>query len=463
MPIINGVYTSLSFADALADVIDNAPASIVFAPGNPPELVLANMFAEANVKVDTAIGETLAALTSPAGTMIDLQNPNNPRNPAIATVGTLKLTNSSGSTVVVAPNTIFTAGTGQRYQMGVSSVSILTGTSAYISVTATDAGISGNIPAGQSFTAPGLALTITNPLMWTSGADYENNARYLQRVTLEKTEYGSQVTSVAAEVELKKIFTAARLYTNKTVNAVANPVVIPGNGYNAVVLTPNGIYENVAIMDEIFKILSQRFEFVNAQTVGDARHIVKSGTVYVADVPQAYYYTVAQNVSAALTATINVRFAIGTDLTERISQATDFATYFIQRLMNYLSGVGGTTNITFTDDTAGTHVTPVTIAADVGSVDPIAPAFGVAAIRDLVSDAATRPLTPQLMYDSTPSLSLVLDPQVSGEATKTMAIGSGIQFINFKSDALFSDSTSWYDRVIALDPTQIHITVVDLS
>ena len=108
MGIINGVYTELTFSDALADVIDNAPSSLVFAPGNPPELVLANMFAEANVKVDTTIGETLAALMSPVGAMIDLQNPNNPRNPAIATVGTLKLTNSSGSTVVVAPNTIFT-------------------------------------------------------------------------------------------------------------------------------------------------------------------------------------------------------------------------------------------------------------------------------------------------------------------------------------------------------------------
>jgi hypothetical protein len=463
MPIINGVYTPTTFAEALAYVIDNAPPSIVFAPGNPPELIVANMFAGANVAVDQSIGETLAALMSPVGAMIDLQNPNNPRNPAIATVGTLKLTNATGADIAVSPNTIFIASTGQQYQSGVSSVTVPHGGSAYISVTCTVAGIAGNIPAGQTFTSAGLTLTITNPLIWTNGADAEVDSSYLQRVIATKTEYGSQVTSVAAEQELKTIFTAARLYTNKNSNALATPVVIPGNGYNCIVLTPNGIYENTAIMSEIFTILSNRFEFVNAQTVGDARHVVKSGTVYVADVPQAYYYTVAQNINAVLTVTINVRFTIGTDITERISQSVDFATYFIERIMNYLSGVDGITDITFTDVDSNDTITSVTIAADKGSVDPIAPAFGIAAIRDLVSDAATRPLTPQLMYDSTPTMSLVLDPEVAGEAAVTMAIGSGTQFIDFKSDALFSDSTSWYDRFIALDPTQISVTVVDVS
>ena len=49
MPIENGIYTELTFADALADIINDAPAPIVFSPGNPPELVLANMFAQGDV------------------------------------------------------------------------------------------------------------------------------------------------------------------------------------------------------------------------------------------------------------------------------------------------------------------------------------------------------------------------------------------------------------------------------
>ena len=464
MPIVSGIYTELTFADALDDIISNAPPSIVFAPGNPPELILANMFAEANVMVDTSIGETLAALMSPVGAMIDLQNPNNPRKPASATVGTIKMTNPTGSDIAVAPNTIFTANTGQQYQMGITSITVSAGSSAYVSVTAIDAGIAGNIPAGQTFTASGYgALTITNPIIWMNGADLENDFRYYQRVILAKTEYGSQATSVAVETKLKEVYTAAHIYTNKGVDALSSPVPVPGNGYNCVVMTPNGIYENVAVMSQIFQILSERLEFVNAQNEGDARHVINSGTVYVSDLPQDYYYTVAQNVSAVLTATINVRFSVGTDTTERISQSVDFATYFIQRLMSYLSGVQGTTNITFTSDTSVSTVTSVVIAADPGSSDPIAPTFGIAAIRDLVSDAATRPLTPQLTYDSTPSLSLIMDPGVVGESTKTMNLSGGIQFIDFKSDSLFSDTTSWFDRFMSLDPAKISITVVDVS
>lgn len=465
MPIVNGVYTPLTLADALSNIIDNAPDSIVFAPGNPPELVLANMFAEARVEVDTDIGETLAALMSPVGTMIDLQNPNNPRRPATKTIGTLKIVNTSGDPQTINPNTVFTSSTGQQYEFGVSSIVITAGGTGYAEVTAVDAGIAGNIPAGRTFTAAGYSdLTITNPVIWSNGCDAETDARYYLRVTLAKTEYGSQVSSVAAETELKAIYPAAHIYANKSVVALSTPIPVPGNGYNCVVMTPNGIYENVAVMSQIFTILANRFEFVNSQNTGDARHVVKSGTIYVSAVPQAYYYTVAQNVDATLIVTINVRFINGTDQTERASQAVDFATFFIQRLMSYLSGVEGTTNITFVSDEYTSIVTPVTIAADLGSVYPIAPAFGISAIRDLVSDASTRSITPQLIYDSTPSLSLVMDPEVSGESTVTMSLNpADTQFIDFKADALFSDSSSWFDRFMSLDPAKITITVVDVS
>jgi hypothetical protein len=131
--------------------------------------------------------------------------------------------------------------------------------------------------------------------------------------------------------------------------------------------------------------------------------------------------------------------------------------------MSYLSGVEGTTNITFTDTSAVSTVTAVDIAADTGSVDPIAPAFGISAIRDLVSDAATRPLTPQLMYDSTSALSIAMNPGVVGESTVTMTLVSAKQFIDFKADDLFTDHTSWYDRFMMLNPVNISVTVVDVT
>ena len=62
MPITNGIYTELTFDDALKNIVDDAPASIVFSPGNPPELVLANMFAQGEALSDQFIGETLATM-----------------------------------------------------------------------------------------------------------------------------------------------------------------------------------------------------------------------------------------------------------------------------------------------------------------------------------------------------------------------------------------------------------------
>ena len=67
MPITNGVYSALTFNDALEAVMAAAPASIKFSPGNPPELVLANMFAQADVLLDQSNGQLLAAMMSPVG------------------------------------------------------------------------------------------------------------------------------------------------------------------------------------------------------------------------------------------------------------------------------------------------------------------------------------------------------------------------------------------------------------
>ena len=470
MPIVNGIYTELDLSDALSAVIASAPSSIVFSPGNPPELVLANMFAENNVLVDAYIGETLAALMSPVGAMIDLQNPNNPRNAAIATIGILKLSQSTGSSIAVPANTVFTASTGQQYTNGASAFTLASGTPYYAQVTCTVTGIGGNIPAGLTFTAAGLSsVTITNPITWTNGADAETDAQYLQRTILEKTEYGSQMASVAVEQALKKIYTAARMYVNSSVNASVSPIPVPGNGYNCVVLTPNGVLENAAIMASIFTTLSTYLEFVNSQNVnsknsgGNITHQVLGGTVYDADEPQSYYYTAAQNVTATIAAVINVRFAVGTDATERLSQSVDFATYFINRLMSFFSGVAGTTNITFTSDQYVNTVTAVSIAASSGSIDPIAPQFGMSEMNALVSDSTTRNLTPQLLYDSTATLSLTLNPNVTGESSVNMTLTSTKQFINFRTDTLFSDSTSWFDRFMSLNPANISVTVVDIS
>lgn len=470
MPIVNGVYVPLSFEDALAKVIDAAPDTIKFAPGNPPELILANMFAGADQILDEQSGALLAALMSPTGALIGLQNPNNPLRGVIATKGYLLLQNYTGAEIAVPANTEFTASSGQIYTISLSSVTVpaavdeYTPGEAYCTVTAVKAGIGGNIPANRTFEAGGLELTITNPLPWLNGANAESDALYLNRTIREKSEYGSQVTSVAAERELQLYYSAARVWVNKSGAAQTAPVPLPGNGYNAVVRFPNGALANALETASAFDVLSRRFELINSQSLGDARHAVLSGTIYVTGVPQSYYSTAAQAVDTTLTATIYVRFAPYTAREEKISQANDFAASYIKRLMAFFSGVAGTSTITFVEDEYSNVETDIDFAADVGLLNPIAPAFSIAAVRDLAADLATNRLTPQLMYDKVHFIEMELDPGVEYESSIIMGFGEyDREFIDFLRDALFSDDTSWYDRYMFIDPAQIHITVQEIE
>lgn len=463
MPIVDGVMVPLTFAEALERVIDAAPDSIVFAPDNPPELILANMFAQANVLIDADAANVLAALMTPTGALIDLQNPNNPRRAAKKTQGYLVLTNTSGGTVNVPADTTFTASTGQQYTNGTSTISVADGESAELVVEAIEAGAGGNIPANRTFTASGVDLEMTNPLPWLDGYDRESDALYLQRITQEKTEYGSQVNSVAAETELKKYYTAARMEVNKSTSGSDAPIPLPGNGYNLVVRTPNGVNAPALEIAKIFEILSIRFEFVNSQNESTDTHPVLGGTVYVSGVPQNYYFTPAQAVDMTIEATLYVRFANGTAQSEKITQANDFASYYIKRLMSFFSGVAGTSTIRFESDEYDAVETDIEFAADIGLTDPIAPVFGIAQVRDLASDLVTKQNTPQLFYDSTPELTVTLDPGVEYEDSIVLSLDPyDRQFINFRKDALFSDLTSWFDRYTFVNPEQVHITVVEI-
>ena len=105
MPIQNGVFVPLTLDTALSEIIADSPASIVFAPGNPPELILANMFAQASVNIDENNGEIMALFMSPVGAMIDLLNPNNPRKDAIAASG-----------YIVTATATLVAGAGRRFK-----------------------------------------------------------------------------------------------------------------------------------------------------------------------------------------------------------------------------------------------------------------------------------------------------------------------------------------------------------
>jgi hypothetical protein len=462
MPIVNGIYTELTFEDALANIIDNAPSSIVFSPGNPPELILANMFAQGDVNIDQFIGETLAAMMSPVGAYIDLLNPNNPRRAAVAASGYILVTNSSPDAVAIALNTIVIASSGQEYSVGVSSFVIPGSGSAYIFVTCTETGIGGNIPAGRTFTVTGYSsLSGVNTLPFLNGAAEESDAIYLNRVTAEKTEYGSQSGSVAVETALKTVYVDARMYVNPTATALTVPVPVPPSGYNVVVLVPGGILATAENIMPLFQILSERLEFINAQNLGDARHIVMSGIIYTSEIPASYFFTVAQPVHTLLDAVINVRASSMAERAELIAQANSFAVLFINRLITKFSGVNGTMTVTYSDGEAADVETDIDIAGSATLAGSIAPAFGISMIQALIYDLNATADTPQILFDSVDTLDMIIDPDVEGEAAVTLSLNSGVtKFIDFKNDALFSDNSSWFDRYLFIDPENVTIKIV---
>ncbi|HNX82679.1 MAG TPA: baseplate J/gp47 family protein, partial [Candidatus Omnitrophota bacterium] len=371
------------------------------------------MFAQGDVNVDQFIGETLAAMMSPTGANIDLLNPNNPRNLAKAASGYVYVTNSDVNPVAIAINTLIRAASGQEYSVGVSSFIIPGSGSAYIYVTCTETGIGGNIPAGQTFQVVGYSsLSGVNSVPFLNGTPLESDAIYLNRVTSEKTEYGSQNGSVAVETELKKYFADARMYVNPSATAKTVPVPVPASGYNCVVLVPNGVLSSPEDIAQVFLTLSERLEFINSQSLGDARHVVLSGTTYTSQIPVSYFFTVAQPVETTLHAVINVRASSLADRTELISQANGFAKAFIDRLVKLFTGINGSMSVTYHDGVEADVVTAVAIAGSNSFANSIAPAFGIATINSLVCDIDTISDTPQILYDSVNTLSMIIDPGV---------------------------------------------------
>lgn len=459
MPVTNGVFTPLTLETALNRVIADAPSSIVFTPGNPPELILATMFAQAAVYVDENEGELMALFMSPVGAMIDAMNPNNPCKAAVYASGYVTISNSTGTDATVPVGTILTASNGAQYQTTYAGV-IPHGGSLNLPITALETGIDANIAAGQTFTITGFSsLTATNPLPILNGAAVESDAVYLNRVTSEKTEYGAQNGSVAVETEILKYYPDAHMYVNNTGVSLSDPVPVPANGYNLIVKTPSGILADSYEIASALNILASRLEFINSQNVGNALHTVLSGSVLSSGVPLSYYFTVAQAVETTIAMQINIRASSNATEAELISQANSFATAFLNRLMTMFSGINGATDVTYDDGIHAPTVTAIDITGTEAQSGTIAPQFGIGTIIALVNDLSTMGDTPQILFDEVDSLSITIDPNVGGESSVVMTIGGGTTFIDFKNDALFSDYTSFYDRFIFIDPANITITM----
>lgn len=456
----NNVYTLLDTNDALNIIAGFATsAGITIAAGSVEEQ-LQNWMAQFLLENDKAMFKSYQMQFDPVGPEIDLQNPNTPRLLAQISSGYLSLSNTSGSTIVVTANSIFTAPNGNTYTTNNNTVTILNGQTKTITVYSTTAGKNQNIPSGQTFTSS-YTLAATNPQPFTNGRDNETDTEYLNRIIYDLTNNSSQQSTPAAERELKIYYQLARIFVNNQANASALPIVIPPNGYLPIVLFPSGVTADTGEINNALQILANRFEFGNPISTATARHPLLSGTIYSGTLPEIYYVAPAQPVTTTISIAVSVEFMINVGEAEKLNLANSFAKFMAQNLIDYFGGAEGNFNCTFNSLAPSTTVTSVSVMAAQGSNFIIGPDFSVEQIRALLSDANQMQTLKGLEYLALTTLSLVFNPG-SGEPTYDLNITPGmytVQEINFLSNALFNDGSSWYDRYIFLNPSLITVTV----
>lgn len=456
----NNVYTLLDINDALNLVAGFATGAGITISSGSVEEQIQNWLAQYLLEVDKAMFKSYEMQFNPVGAEIDLQNPNTPRLLASISSSYLSLTNTSGSQIVVLINSIFTAPNGNTYTTNNNTVTIPNGQTKTITVYSTVEGASQNLPSGQSFTSA-YTLTATNPQPFTNGRDDETDTEHLNRIIYDLTNNASQQATPTAEKELKDYYQLARIFVNNKANASALPIVIPPNGYLPIVLFPSGVSADSGEINSALQILANRFEFGNPISTATALHPLLSGTIYSGTLPEIYYVAPAQPVTTTISIVVSVEFMVNVGEAEKISLANSFAKFMAQNIIDYFGGADGSFNCTFNSLIPATTVTPITTMANQGSNFIIGPDFSIEQIRALLSDKDQIKTLNGLEYLALPTLSLVFDPG-GGEPTYDLNITPGaytVQEINFLTNALFTDGSSWYDRYIFIDPSLISITV----
>lgn len=146
--------------------------------------------------------------------------------PAVPTSGPVQLViQASSQAVTIAAGTVFTpaSGSSMTYTNDADVVIAAGGSSASITIIATEAGVAGNLPEGTQFTlspAPTGFVSCSNPAIFNNGQDAETpaeqKARFvsyvqtLQRVTNAGLEYGAKTVTLydANGVQTEKVASA---------------------------------------------------------------------------------------------------------------------------------------------------------------------------------------------------------------------------------------------------------------
>lgn len=459
----NGKFTQLTLIDALQITLAEAEAAGVEVTTGSVEEQINAWLAQSLVEYDSALYASYVKQFNPTGSDIDIQNPGSPRLQATSATGYLSLANATGSPITVTAGSIFTAPNGNTYSTGLNFVTVGAGSTGFIAISSVATGSAQNLPAGQSFTSS-YTLAATNPQPFVDGIDTETDPQYISRLIYLRTNNTSEQATPAAEKELLDAYAAARIYVNNSQSNLTAPVPIPAAGYNPVVLFPSGVTAGAEEIQTAINIFASRFEFGNvlAPAFGTSLHPLLSAVIYTGTFPQRYTVTPAQAVATTINAVVTVSFPSGTDSSEKALLAEAFGAQFVQNLIDFYGGAAGTFTMEFQEAGSPTpSLVTTTPAVLAGGAVTIAPVVSIEQIRAFISDQ--NETIQGLNYLACGTLTAELNPDVVGESSVLLSIdapsGGSVASVDFVQDALFTDSTSWYDRYIFLDPSLITVRV----
>lgn len=460
----NGKYVQLTLDQARTIILEKATAAGVEVIAGSVEDQIKEWLAQVYVEWDTAQYTSVVKQFTPTGSDIDLQNPGFPRLQATTAKGFLKIDNTAGGSVAAFPeDSTLTAPNGNTYT-NPTALAVAAGAIGFLSIQSASAGAAQNLPAGQTFTGGPAGAVITNPQPITGGMDTESDSAYLNRLTYYKSNNTSQQTTVAAKKELLQYYQDAALYVNSTNNGMVVPVPIPPQGLNIAIILESGINAGLEEIQNAINVITNRFEFGNLNNQNSDLHPILQGSSYSGAFPQAYSITVAQAVITTVECTIGVSFPPETLNEEKAQFAEAFATQFVQRVINLLTGAAGNYNFTF-DPLVGANTT--TTPAVVASTEKpqIGPFITIEAIRSLISDLSPSGSQSILRLESCDNLSVEFDPNEYEQTPILLSIFAPyegtLSKVDFVLDSLFSDGSSWFDRYVFLDPSRIHVVVVE--
>lgn len=463
----NGRYTKLTLDQARAIVLQKAADAGVEVLAGSVEDQLKEWLAGTYVDIDSAQYALIVKMFNPSGPDIDIQNPGFPRLQPTTAKGFLEVDNTDGDGVVSVPlNTVVTAPNGNTYTNPANVVTVAVGEIGFVSVESVATGKAQNLPQDQVFTGvSGTGVIVTNPQPFTGGLDLETDSDYINRLIFYKSNNTSRQATTEARKELLEFYQDARFYVNSSNNGYAVPIPIPPQGLNAVVLFDSGITVGPEELAEAIQILTNRFEFGNLNSYATVLHPVIQGTSYSGIFPQVYAITPAQAVDSHVYAEVSVHFEAQTLPEEKAIFAETFATQFVQRLINLLSGAEGAFNFTFipmADDPV--ESTPAVVSSAVGP--SIAPFISIEAVRALISGGITAGDLSALggmNFVSVDNLNIEFDPGAYEQSPILLSIFAPYEgtlaTVDFVIDSLFSDGSSWYDRFISLDPSKITVII----